>query len=96
MLMALRGLKLAGKMKFIGFDSSIALAQGLRQGEIDGLVLQNPLDMGYRATKTLVACIHGEKVDKRIDTGAQLITRENMDQPAQRELLSPNLKPWLE
>lgn len=96
MLMALRGLKLAGKVKFIGFDSSSALVQGLRQGEIDGLVLQNPLDMGYRATKTLVRCIHGEKVDKRIDTGAQLVTRENMAQPRERELLSPNLKPWLE
>jgi ribose transport system substrate-binding protein len=96
MLMALRGVKLAGKVKLIGFDSSNALVQGLRQSEIDGLVLQNPLDMGYRATKTLVACIHGTLVEKRIDTGAQLITRENMDLPTQKELLSPNLSQWLE
>jgi ribose transport system substrate-binding protein len=52
--------------------------------------------MGYRATKTLAACIHGTQVEKRIDTGAQLITRENMDLPAQKELLSPNLSQWLE
>jgi ribose transport system substrate-binding protein len=95
MLMALRGMKLAGKVKLIGFDSSSALVDGLRKGEIDGLILQNPLQMGYLATKTLASVIKGEKVDKRIDTGAQLITKENMDQPAQKELLSPDLKQWL-
>ncbi len=95
MLMALRGAKLAGNVKFIGFDSSSALADGLRRGEIDALVLQNPFKMGYLATKTLASVVKGEKVDKRIDTGAQLVTHENMDQPAQRELLSPDLKPWL-
>ncbi len=95
MLMALRGAKLAGMVKFIGFDGSSALATGLRNGEIDGLVLQNPMNMGYLATKTLAQVIKGEKVEKRIDTGAQLVTRENMDQPAQKDLLTPNLKEWL-
>jgi ribose transport system substrate-binding protein len=95
MLMALRGAKLAGKVKFVGFDSSAALVDGLRKGELDGLVLQNPLNMGYVAMKTLASVIKGEKVDKRIDTGAQVITKANMDEPAQKELLSPNLKEWL-
>ncbi|HEX4515781.1 MAG TPA: hypothetical protein VGH87_21380 [Polyangiaceae bacterium] len=45
--------------------------------------------------KTLAAVIKGEKVEKRIDTGAQVITKANMDEPAQKELLSPNLKEWL-
>jgi ribose transport system substrate-binding protein len=95
MLMALRGTKLAGKVKFVGFDSSSALVDGLRKGELDGLVLQNPLNMGYLAMKTLASVIKGEKVEKRIDTGAQVITKANMDEPAQKELLSPNLKEWL-
>jgi ribose transport system substrate-binding protein len=95
MLMALRGRGLAGKVKFFGFDSSSALVDGLRKREIDGLVLQNPLNMGYLALKTLASVIKGDKVAPRIDTGAQLITHENMDQPAQKELLSPNLTPWL-
>ena len=95
MLMALRGAKLAGTVKFVGFDGSSALADGLRGRQIDALVLQNPMKMGYLATKTLAAVIKGEKVEKRIDTGAQLVTHDNMDQPAQKELLSPNLAPWL-
>jgi len=95
MLMALRGTKIAGKVKFVGFDSSSALVDGLRKGELDGLVLQNPLKMGYLAMKTLASVIKGEKVEKRIDTGAQVITKANMDEPAQKDLLSPNLKEWL-
>jgi ribose transport system substrate-binding protein len=95
MLMALRGAKLTGRVKFVGFDSSSALVDGLRKGELDGLVLQNPLNMGYLAMKTLASVIKGEKVEKRIDTGAQLVTKANMDQPAQKDLLSPNLKEWL-
>ena len=95
MLKALRSTGLAGKTKLIGFDSSETLALGLSSGEIDGLVLQNPLKMGYLALETLASVIKGEHVDKRIDTGSQLVTKENMDQPAQKELLTPNLEPWL-
>jgi ribose transport system substrate-binding protein len=95
MLKALQNAKLAGKIKFFGFDSSEALVTGLRAGELDGLVLQNPFNMGYLTIKTMVSVIKGETVEKRIDTGSQLVTKANMDEPAQKELLSPDLKQWL-
>lgn len=85
----------AGKVRFVGFDSSDNLVKGLRDGHIEALVLQDPVRMGYLSVKTLVAHIRGEKVEKRIDTGAQLVTRENMDEPATKELLLPDLKKWL-
>ena len=44
-------------------------------------MLQNPVNMGYLGVKTMVAHLRGEKVEKRIDTGAVLVTPENMDQP---------------
>ena len=31
--------------------------------------------------KTMVAHLQGEKVEQRIDTGVQLVTRDNMEQP---------------
>ena len=71
----------AGKVRFIGFDASDNLVKGLRDGHIDGLVLQDPVKMGYLGVKTLVAHIRGEKVERRIDTGVQLVTRDRMDQP---------------
>ena len=91
MLRALQDARLAGKIRFVGFDTSDKMVQALRDGELDALVLQNPFNMGYLAVKTLVGHIHGEKVERHIDTGATLVTKENMDQPEIRERLQPKL-----
>jgi ribose transport system substrate-binding protein len=96
MLRALQDGGLAGKVKYVGFDSSAKLVEALRQGQIHGLVLQNPMNMGYMGVKTLVAHLQGQKVEKRVDTGVGLATPENMDSPEMKELLSPDLKKWLE
>ena len=95
MLRALQDSGLAGKVKYVGFDSSERLVQGLVKGEIHGLVLQDPLNMGYLGVKTIVAYLEGEKVDKRIDTGSVVATAENMDDTAIKNLLEPNFKKWL-
>lgn len=95
MLLALEKAGLAGKLRFIGFDSSTKLVDGVRAGKIDGLVLQNPFNMGYLAVKTLTAHLKKEKVEARIDTGASLIDKANMDQPDMKALLSPPLAEWL-
>jgi ribose transport system substrate-binding protein len=81
----------AGKVHFVGFDASPNLIQGLKDGVLDGIVLQDPVRMGYLAVKTLVAHIKGEKVEKRIDTGVHVATKENMEQPGMRELVYPEL-----
>jgi ribose transport system substrate-binding protein len=47
--------------------------------------------MGYLAVKTMVSHIRGETVEKRIDTGVALATRENMNDPAIDALLRPDL-----
>ncbi|HKC11467.1 MAG TPA: substrate-binding domain-containing protein [Vicinamibacteria bacterium] len=85
----------AGKVHFVGFDASPNLVKGLRDGHIDGLVLQDPVSMGYLGVKTMVAHLRGQSVEKRIDTGVHLATREAMDQPEMKELLSPDLSKWL-
>jgi len=95
MLRALQNAGLAGKIKFVGFDSSEKLVQGLRDGQIDALLLQDPFAMGYIGVKTLVQHMRGEKVAKFIDTGAAVITRENMGQPDIKERLQPNLDQYL-
>jgi ribose transport system substrate-binding protein len=85
----------AGKVKFIGFDASDTLVKGLGDGQIDGLVLQDPVNMGYLGVKTLVSHLRGQTVEKRIDTGVQLVTRDRMNDPAVKELLHPDLSRWL-
>lgn len=95
MLRALQEGGVAGKVRFVGFDSSAKLVEALGSGQIDGLVLQNPFNMGYLGIKTMVDHLKGTKVEKRIDTGAQLITKENMNEPEKKQLLMPDLREWL-
>ncbi len=85
----------AGKVKYIGFDASDTLVKGLSDGHIDALVVQDPVNMGYLGVKTMVDHLRGRPVEKRIDTGAQLITRDRMSDPAVKELLHPDLSRWL-
>lgn len=87
MLLALRQSNLAGKVRFVGFDTSPPLVDALRSKEIDALVAQDPTRMGYMGVKTCVARIRGEKTEIRVDTGVKLITRENLNDPEIKKLL---------
>ncbi|MCX7799033.1 MAG: substrate-binding domain-containing protein [Fimbriimonadales bacterium] len=90
MLRVLQDAGLAGKVKFVGFDSSPTLIEALEKQEIHGLVLQNPFNMGYLGVKTMVSHLRGgAQVERRIDTGASLATPENRDDPEIRKLLEP-------
>ncbi|MCA1595745.1 MAG: substrate-binding domain-containing protein, partial [Chloroflexi bacterium] len=54
MLKALQQANLISKVKFVGFDASPDLVTALGQKQIQGLVVQNPFNMGYLGVKTLV------------------------------------------
>jgi len=95
MLRALEDSDLAGKVTYVGFDSSDRLVLGLQSGKIHGLVLQDPINMGYLGVKTVVAHLQGQKVEKQIDTGSAVATPENMDDPKMKNLLEPDFKKWL-
>ena len=81
----------AGKVKFVGFDASPNLIAGLRTGAIDGLVVQDPVHMGYTAVKTMVAHLKGQPIEKWIDTGVHVATKDNMGTPEIKALLEPDL-----
>jgi ribose transport system substrate-binding protein len=96
MLLALRSRGLTGKIHFVGFDASPGLVEALRKGELDGLVVQNPMKMGYTGVKTAVDYLNGKKVEPLQDTGVVLVTKETMDQPQYKDLLSPDLSKYLD
>ena len=93
-LRALQNAGYAGKVNFVGFDSSEKMITALRAGELSGFVVQNPMRIGYLGVKTLVGHIRGEHVPRRIDTGSTLVTIENIDQPEIRDLLYPDLSKY--
>ncbi len=96
MLRALRDAEKAGEIRLVGFDGSGPLAEALANGDLDGLVLQNPFRMGELGVRSIVSALDGEQVEPRIDTGVHLATRENMNDDSIRALLEPELDRWLD
>ena len=96
MTKALRDLgKAGGKVKMVGFDAGSQSVADLKRGDVQGLVVQNPVFMGYKGVMTMVEHLQGKKVEKRIDTGVMLVTPENAEQPEIKELLYPPLEKYL-
>jgi ribose transport system substrate-binding protein len=91
MLRVLQDSGWAGKVRFIGFDASETLVKGMSDGHINGLVVQDPVKMGYLGVKAMVDHLGGRPVEKRIDTGVQLVTRDRINDPEVKELLHPDL-----
>lgn len=96
MLLAIEKAGLASKVTFVGFDASDKLVKAVESGSIEGLVLQDPFNMGEQAVRTMVKHLKKEPVEKRIDTGSKLVTKANMNEPAIKELLKPDLGKWLD
>src|ERR1700746_2206052 len=71
--------KASDKIMLIGFDSDDKTVKLLADGNIKALVVQDPFRMGYEGIKTALAASKGEKVPESVDTGANLITKENMN-----------------
>ena len=95
-LRAIQDSGLAGKIVFVGFDSSAKLIEAMENGEIQGLVLQNPFKMGYMGVKTAYAYLKGEQIQKHIDTGVLIATPENMNDPEIQQLLKPDIAQYLD
>ena len=89
MLAALEDNKLTTKVKFVAFDSSPRMIEGLGKDTVHGVVLQDPVNMGYVAVKTMAAHLAGETVEKRISTGEYVATAENKDEKKIASVLAP-------
>ncbi|MEY2785635.1 MAG: hypothetical protein RL277_1845 [Planctomycetota bacterium] len=87
MLLALRQEGLAGKVQLVGFDSSPPLVEALKSGEIAALIVQDPRRMGQLSVEALETLRKGGTLAGFTDTGAVLVTREKLSDPAIQRLL---------
>jgi ribose transport system substrate-binding protein len=95
MLLALQDIGKAGKVSFVGFDVSQTFIDALNNNQLHGIVVQNPFNMGYLGVRTMVDSLLGKPVEKKIDTGVMLVTKENMQSPEVQTLLHPPLDQYL-
>src|SRR5881392_1440929 len=79
MLSALQDIGKAGKISFVGFDTSQMFIDAMRAKQLHGIVVQNPFNMGYLGVRTMVEQLQGKAVEKRIDTGVTMITPDNLE-----------------
>lgn len=79
---AARAIKNAGiapeNIVLVGFDFCCGEAEALEEGIEDATVAQFPSKMASLGVDALVKAIRGEKVESLIDSGAALVTKDNM------------------
>jgi ribose transport system substrate-binding protein len=83
---AATGLRNAGKIgqiNLVGFDASPSEVAGLRKGEYQGLIAQDPAQIGTQGVDQAVASLEGKPVTRTITAGLHSITKADMDANAQ-------------
>ena len=77
---AVEELGLSEDVFLVGFDSNVATIDGLQEGSVDALVVQNPYAMGYLGVESAYRLVTGqsESVEATVDTSTQTVDRENL------------------
>ncbi len=96
MLRALETSGRTGDVMFVGFDVNQILLDAMRDGTLHGLVVQDPVGMGYEGVKAAVSIVQGETIPERMDTRTILVTPFNIDDAEIQELLHPDFDRWLD
>lgn len=78
-LEALRYMEKAEDIALVGFDTGSEQAEALANGEIDGLIVQNPFGMGYATVVAAARTVLEIGNEAVVDTGYTWVDRENME-----------------
>ncbi len=63
----------------VGFDSNVVTVDGLQDGCVDALVVQNPYAMGYLGVESAYQLLAGQGggAGETVDTSTQVVDRDN-------------------
>ena len=78
--MAVEDMGLSEKVFLVGFDSNVVTIDGLQEGSVDALVVQNPYAMGYLGVESAYKLLTGQGggLEPTVDTSTQIVDRENL------------------
>ncbi len=80
----------AGEIVIVGWDASPEEIEGVEDGVISALVVQNPFRMGYDGVNAAVKMVRqGAQVESQ-DTGATIVTKDNLEDPEVQSVLNPS------
>lgn len=86
-LEALQKTELAGKVALVGFDISEEQTAAMKNGEISGLVVQNPFGMGYASVVAAARTVLQSGNEAVVDTGYIWVTKENLEDESIQNML---------
>jgi ribose transport system substrate-binding protein len=86
---ALKELGLDGEVFLFGFDNAKEQITYLEDGTFQALLIQKPFNMGYISVETAIKLVKGQQVEKDVNTGSALITKDNMYSSLHQKLLFP-------
>ena len=95
-VLALKGRGLAGKIKFVAFDSTDVMVEDLKRGHYHAMVVQDPFRIGFDAVRLISDKLKGGTPPKRMDLDASVIRADDLDRPEVQQLLLPDLKKYLD
>ena len=77
---AVEALGLSTEVFLVGFDSNVATVDGLQEGSVDALIVQNPYAMGYLGVESAYNLLSGHTSDMEpiVDTSTQIVDRRNL------------------
>lgn len=77
---AVENLGLSEQVFLVGFDSNVITIDGLQEGSVDALVVQNPYAMGYLGVESAYKLLSGQsgELEQTVDTSTQIVDRENL------------------
>lgn len=76
---AVRTLDRGDNIFLVGFDSNVVTIDGLQDGYVDALIVQNPYAMGYLGVESAYKLLsgQGETLEPMVDTATRIVDREN-------------------
>lgn len=77
----------AGQVVAVGFDGNQDLQEFVKDGTLAAIAVQGSFQMGELGIQTVTSIINKEKVEKFVDTGVVLVTKDNIDKPEAQNVL---------
>ncbi|AWK85282.1 ABC transporter substrate-binding protein [Azospirillum thermophilum] len=77
----------AGRVVAVGFDGNQDLQGFVRDGTLAATAVQGSFQMGQLGVRTVARVMKGEKVEKFVDTGVVMVTKDNIEKPEARDVL---------
>ncbi len=67
------------KALVVGFNADTDALESIKKGGIAATVAQSSYNIGYRGVETAVKVFNKQKVPAHVDTGTELVTKDNVD-----------------